>query len=173
MVGAWQTLGRMDTQVIILFGSGTLAVALFVVMQRRLGPLKPSIIRAQLSFTEQQFRAILDKWGPTGVERFSSHFPLDYFFLLSYAVFGFTFGSWLIPSSASSPLWKLAVQWVLPVAAVCDAVENILHQWFIRAVPNSLPKASYLVSGIASTLKWVLSCIFPFLVVSVILGNVT
>ncbi|AOW12749.1 hypothetical protein LPB72_17240 [Hydrogenophaga crassostreae] len=136
------------------------SASLFVAMRCRLGLLKPGIVLLQFTFTEGAFRRVLERWGQDGVRRFSSHFPLDYGFLTAYAVFGASLGTWVsgnaVPGMASAAL----LPWLLPGAAVFDAVENQFHQRHVDAVPGSLPRACFLAAGLAASAKWLLILAF-------------
>lgn len=126
-------------------------LALFIAMQRRLGKLQPNIVWVQLTFSEARFRALIERWGPEGRERFRSHFPLDYCFLLCYGCLGFLLGQ--------------PQPWILPLAAACDALENLLHQCFLSAAPGSLPRQAFLLAGLAASGKWLLILSFVGLLV--------
>ena len=180
VAGAWRhtvgaslarTLGRMQAVVVVIVASGTASIALFIALQRHLGKLKPSLFWAQVTFTERQFRAVVEQWGPEGFARFRTHFALDYLFLASYGTFGFTLGLWLQSQSTAAPVYEAIAMWALPVAAVFDAIENMLHQRFAIAAPYSLPKIAFFAAGASSTTKWVLSLAFPLLAAWVALRN--
>ena len=140
----------MQTAEVVSVVFGTAAVALFFAMNRRVGSLSPGLLRAQFTFTERQFRSVIDQWGPEGLAQFRSHFVLDYWFLACYWLFGVALGF----------AQQSAVPWLLPAAAVFDAIENLLHQRFATAAPNSLPKIAFLAAGVSSSMKWALSAAF-------------
>jgi hypothetical protein len=161
----------MEATVVVAAASGAAAVALFVAMQRRLGHLKPNLFWAQVTFTERQFRAVVEKWGEQGLARFGAHFGLDYCFLVSYGLFGWSLGSWLQSGSGAGAFCQSAALWALPIAAVFDAIENVFHQRFMASPPYSLPGAAFLASGLASSVKWLLSLVFPLAAACVALRN--
>lgn len=134
--------------------SGLAAVALFIAMQRRLGRLSPSIVSLQLSFSEAGFRAVLDAWKERGVDRFRSHFPLDYLFLVTYAVFGLACGSWIVESLGASGLAAAILPWLLPAAAAFDLAENMLHQRLLAAMPGAVAEPVFAVAGCVASIKW-------------------
>jgi hypothetical protein len=153
----------MQATLVAAAASGIAALALFVATQRRLGTLKPNLFCAQVTFTERQFRAVIEQWGSEGLTRFRSHFALDYCFLACYGLFGFALGSYLQSGSMAAPFYRSALPWVLPAAAFFDAIENICHQRFLVAAPYSLPKFAFIVAGMSSSAKWLLSLVFLFL----------
>ncbi|TAF83928.1 MAG: hypothetical protein EAZ54_04185 [Curvibacter sp.] len=123
-----------------------------------LAPLQPSVVALQLTVTPDAFAQVLQTWGPDGVQRFRKHLPVDVLLLLSYGAAGYlsvrrtrffpALPTWL-------PLQKVAL--LLPMAAVCDAGENLLH-WMLTgsdALPVPPSAAWYLAAGIFATLKWV------------------
>lgn len=148
----------MQATVIPIAALAIAATALFIAMQRRLGKLQPNIVWVQLTFSEARFRAVIERWGPEGRERFRSHFPLDYCFLLCYGWLGFLLGQALRSAAIGQ-----ALCWVLPLAAACDALENLLHQRFLAAAPGSLPRQAFVLAGLASSAKWLLILAYPLL----------
>ena len=147
---------HLNTLAVIAGLFGGAAIALYVVILRRLGPLRPNIVRLQLTFSERSFRRVLTSWGEAGVGRFQSHFALDYAFLACYAAFGVAAGSWLVAHATVPSLGHAVLPWLWPAAAVFDAVENKLHKALTGAEPGSLPPAPFLAAGIAATAKWLL-----------------
>ena len=147
---------HLNTLAVIAGLFGGAAIALYVVMLRRLGPLRPNIVRLQLTFSEPSFRQVLVSWGEAGVRRFQSHFALDYAFLVCYAVFGVAAGSWLVTHVAVPNPSHALVPWLWPAAAIFDVVENKLHQALTPAEPGSQPPALFLLAGMAATAKWLL-----------------
>lgn len=140
----------MEKAAVVSVVFGTAAVALFITITCRLWRLRPGLLGAQFTFTERHFRSVVDQWGPEGLARFRSHFVLDYCFLACYGLFGLALGFAL----------QSAVPWILPAAAVFDAIENLLHQRFATAAPNSLPKIAFLAAGVSSSMKWALIAAF-------------
>jgi hypothetical protein len=125
-------------------------LALVIYLRR----LQPPIVSAQLTYTEQGFRAVLVRWSPDGRERFRRHFAADYVFILLYGASGWLWGEGL---QASRPAGLLAdaLALLLPAAAVFDCVENLLHQCFLRAKPGTLPAWLFALAGGAATAKFV------------------
>ena len=123
-----------------------------------LTPLQPGVVALQLTFTPDAFAQVLQTWGPEGVQRFRKHLPVDVLLLLSYGVAGYlsvrrtrffdSLQTWL-------PLHWVAL--LLPMAAVCDAGENLLHSMLTGADALSAPPSGawYLAAGVFATFKWV------------------
>jgi len=135
---------------------GAVGALLFAAMALYLAPLDPGILSLQFAFDETTFKAILAQWGPAGVARFRAHFVADFAFLGCYGLFGYLLASRTAFLDGLPPLAKAAGAHALPVAAVADAVENVL-QWHLSAVATPAPPpALYLAAGAASSLKWLL-----------------
>lgn len=144
----------------LVIGSGVVGAVIFGAMIRVVGALDPSVGAIQFTFTEAAFRRILDAWGPEGRVRFATHFTYDYVFLGCFGLFGWALGAWLA-GRLERPRWLRALlPWVMPAAAVGDAVEDVLQQSLAAAIPGSRPALAYLVAGVAATLKWALIAMF-------------
>ena len=143
----------------LLWLVGLCNVLLFAGMTVLLAPLKPGILALQCSFTCESFRAVLAAWGEAGLRRYRAHLPVDCIFLLGYAAFGY-----LWATQATLPAWAVALApWVLPAAAVCDALENLVHLRLARAGVSAAP-GWYAFTGTCSALKWALVFVFAGLV---------
>ncbi len=132
---------------------GTLAIALFVGIGVYLLPLDPSILHLQFSFGEHAFNAVLSEWQPVGTARYRAHFPADFLFLGAYGVFGFLFGRERSQALVAQPKLAAGLTWSLPVAAVADALEDMLHLALTASDPPTNP-ALYALSGTAASFKW-------------------
>jgi len=117
-----------------------------------LRPLKPGIVRAQLTYSEASFREVLARWSPEALRRFRAHFVADYAFILVYAAAGW---AWWQATPPTHPLGQL-LPWLLPGAALCDVSENLLHQQFLRSAPGSLPSVVFAAAGLAASFKFAL-----------------
>lgn len=123
-----------------------------------LAPLQPSVVALQFTFTPDAFAQVLQAWGPEGVQHFRTHLPVDGFLLLSYGVAGY----WAVARTRFfEPLAKrLPLRWVallLPLAALCDAGENLLH-WGLTgddALAAPAVAAWYMAAGLCAAFKWV------------------
>ncbi|MFY8041292.1 MAG: hypothetical protein ACOVOD_00015 [Rhodoferax sp.] len=122
-----------------------------------LAPLQPSLVALQFTFTPEAFGQVLQAWGPEGVQRFRNHLPVDGLLLLSYSAAGYLA---VTRTRLFEPLeTRLPLQWVallLPLAALCDAGENLLHWWLTGGDPlSSLVGTSwYWAAGLCATFKW-------------------
>ena len=106
---------------------------------RLVGSLEPNILALQLSFSGQAFWAVASAWGPEGVRQYLDHFPYDF-------VHPFVYGGMGLVWVRDTPLfagWSAGVRrywaWSLPVAGVCDLVENVLHIVLLSSVPEMDP----------------------------------
>jgi len=143
---------------------GVFTTLLFGVMAIHAAPLVPSIPAIQFSFSEASFRAVLAQWQPDGVARFTWHFAIDFPFLVSYGYFGFRLGQHESFHLKRSTLLKSLLSWTLPLAAVMDAAENLLHLALVHAA-MAIPAALYFVAGVVATSKWVLIVAFVLAIV--------
>lgn len=122
---------------------GASALALLLGLAIYLRPLAPSVVALQLSFDRSAFEAVLGAWGASGVALYRSHFGADFVLLLLYGLFGLS-------------LRRRALSGALVVAALADAVENLLHLRLTDLTEGNAaaPTALYALAGAAATLKW-------------------
>lgn len=148
----------------LLWGLGLGAACLLVGMAYYLRDLKPALVAAQLTFSRDAFEAVLSTWPAEGLRRFSQHFAADYVFLAAYGAFGWLLGRrlavWNAPGAQVLP-------WLLPVAAVLDLAENVLHQFFVGMRPLGTHEVLYFVAGVSALFKFVLILAFALLAVYV------
>lgn len=150
----------------LLWLIGLCDVLLFAGMVLLLAPLKPGILALQCSFRRESFGAVLAAWGEAGLRRYRAHLPVDCIFLLGYAAFGH-----LWAGQATLPAWAAAwAPWVLPAAAVFDALENLLHLRLARRGVSAAP-GWYAFTGTCSALKWALVLVFAGLVPASLWGR--
>lgn len=148
-----------------LWLTGLGALGLFAALLVALAPLEPGVLALQMAHTPRRFGAVVHQWSPAQLARYRAHLPFDGLLLLLYGSFG-----WLLAAHtrvlASLPPWlqRLAVPW-LPAAALCDAIENLLHGWLTEA-PRLGVAALYPLSTGCSLLKWFLLAGFALLVVA-------
>lgn len=132
---------------------GAAAAALFVAMGVYLRPLRPNIVRIQLTFSESAFRAVHETWSGEARRRFAAHFRVDDLFLVLYGLFG-----WLLAAEHAAGHPSVsgagALAWLLPAAALCDAIENRLHRRFIATAPGALAAQWFPLAGAAASAKW-------------------
>ncbi|MBZ0132346.1 MAG: hypothetical protein M9884_02845 [Rhodocyclaceae bacterium] len=138
---------------------GLSTAALFVGIAVYLLPLTPSVVGLQFTFSEPAFLAVLQNWGSDGIARFRAHFVADYALLVCYGAFGFVFARRTGVLSECSPMWRGALTWALPLAALADAIENALHLYLSSGAPH-VETALYPAAGGAATLKWLLIGVF-------------
>lgn len=122
-----------------------------------LAPLQPSVVALQLTFGPEAFAQVLQAWGPEGVQRFRYHLPVDGLLLLGYGIAGYLA---VVRTRFFEPLaTALPLHWVaglLPLAAVCDAGENLLHGVLTQATAVAAPWAPawYAAAGLCASFKW-------------------
>ncbi|MDZ7919218.1 hypothetical protein [Rhodoferax sp.] len=132
-------------------------VLLFIGLGVYLAPLQPSVVALQLTFTPEAFTQVLHAWGPEGVQRFRNHLAFDGLMLLSYGAAGYLAVArtrFFEPLAQQMPLRWVAL--LLPLAAVWDAGENVLHWGLTGGDVLTLPCAFvlYYIAGLCATLKW-------------------
>ena len=124
-----------------------------------LAPLQPGVVALQLTWTPESFAAVLQAWGPEGIPRFRRHLPVDGLLLLSYGAMGYlAVARTRFFEPLSTRFATRHVAWLLPLAAVCDAAENLLH-WYLtsEAVLShtvGVSAAWYAVAGCCAAGKW-------------------
>lgn len=143
--------------------SGLLVVVLAVVTFWMTAGLQPGVTVLQFAWTPRGFGEIVHVWSPGDLARYRLHLPVDSLLLLAYGSFG-----WLLATRtalfASLPgRVRVAARFVLPLAAVFDAVENALHAW-LTEMPRFGMHGLYLLSTTCSALKWALLFGFAALV---------
>ena len=139
--------------------SGLLALLLLIGLAVFLAPLQPDVLALQMSFSARRFGEVVHAWGDAGLARFRQHLPWDGALLLAYGFFGYLLSlrsSLFRPAdapagSAPSPRER----WLLPAAALCDALENLLHGWLTAAPRFDVPWLYACAAGLAS-MKWLL-----------------
>ena len=138
---------------------GAASLLLFAGLAAWLAPLEPGVLRLQFAFTPRAFGTVIHLWSAEDLARYRAHFPWDFLLLGGYAAFGFLFARRAplftrLPASA-----RTGAAWLLPLAAVFDAVENAFHLWLTAAPRFGVPQA-YALSALASTAKWLLLVAF-------------
>lgn len=124
-----------------------------------LGPQAEDILRFQTTFSPSSFWQIVDAWGAEGKARYLAHFPYDALHALIYGVLGLVI-TICTPLFGSAWHWprRLAVA-ALPVAALCDLVENYGHETLLRDAPGVDPGLIPLAAAFASA-KWLIVALF-------------
>ena len=110
--------------------TGIAALLLFMGLAVYLSPLQPNIVALQFAFNAEAFRTILGQWGPEGVALFRPHLPVDVVLLVAYGTFGYLLTTRTRVFAEYTSLWRLRVAVLMPVAAVADAAEDLLH-WYL------------------------------------------
>lgn len=118
-----------------------------------LSPLQPNILALQLTFTPGSFQAVLDAWHPEGVQLFRSHLLPDGLLLICYGAYGYLLTIQTRLFESQSDKRKMILAWLMPVAAICDAVENFLH-WYLTALNEFAGHFWYALAGLSSMLKF-------------------
>jgi len=137
------------------------ALTLFTGISLYLLPLEPNLLALQFSFTPNDFQAVIAQWQGEDLQRFKWHFWADFALLLCYGLWGYQWGhraAWLKHGS-----YPNALAWLLPLAAVSDALENLLQLYLLQQ--PTAPAALYALAGMAALLKWLLLTSFALLMV--------
>jgi MYXO-CTERM domain-containing protein len=139
---------------------GIAALLLLAGLAWFLAPLEPGVVSLQLAYTPRVFGEIVHTWSPEDLARYRAHFPFDFVLLLSYGCFGWRWvrqsGLFATPGAAA---------WALPLAAACDAAENLFHLWLTEA-PRFGVAWAYAVSAGFAGAKWLLVLGFAGLVLA-------
>ena len=149
----------------LLWLSGLAALALLATLAWTLAPLQPGVVALQLAFTPGAFGGIVHAWPVEHLQRYLAHLPWDGVLLVCYGSFGWLLATRTRVFEACPPALRRAARWLLPWAALFDAVENLLHAWLASAPRFGVPWA-YALSATASSLKWLLLLAFAGLTAS-------
>lgn len=106
------------------------------------------ILSHQTTFSPEEFQAILNSWGPENVQRFLSHYYLDFIHPVLYFVFLACCLSWAWSKNIKA--WMLA----LPlIAAIGDEFENLFQ---ISITLDWVPHNSvwFYIGAASSRMKW-------------------
>lgn len=147
--------------------SGLLVVAFGAVTFWMVSGLQPGVTVLQFAWTPRGFGEIVHVWSPEDLARYRLHLPVDSLLLLAYGSFGWLLATRTALFAALPGHSRVAARFVLPLAAVCDAVENVLHAW-LTEMPRFGLHGLYLLSTTCSALKWALLFGFAALVLWVL-----
>ena len=139
----------------LLWLSGIATVALFCGIAWYLASLEPGALALQLAFTPRAFGAIVHVWSEAQLARYRAHLPFDFALIAAYATFGYRLVTHSDVFVGCGHRLKRAAAWCLPLAGVCDGVENLFHLWLTAAPRFGVPMA-YAASAGCSLLKWLL-----------------
>jgi len=142
---------------------GILTAAVYVGIGIYLRRIGLGILAIQFTFSEAAFHRVLSRWAPGELQRYRAHFVADYVFIALYAAFGWLLAQALLPAEKTASAFVAAL---LPLAALCDICENLLHQRFLRSPPCKVPGYWHRLAGLASCAKWMLIAAFTYLMAS-------
>jgi hypothetical protein len=152
-------MAAQDSSALLLKWAVVACAVLFAGLGVFLAPLHPSVVALQFTYSPEAFAAVLQTWGPDGVVRFRQHLTVDGLLLLSYGSAGYLAAGRTRLFASLTHYVRLAF-WalLLPLAAVFDAGENLLHWWLTGAdVLNgtvTLPSMTYFAAGLCASAKW-------------------
>lgn len=144
-----QHKNRMSLTSILGWITFMLGITLYFILHK----VSPSILKLQFTFNEKAFQAIVGQWTDDDKAKINSHFLLDYAFLVAYGSFGYFLALNLIQSSG---LIASVALFVMPIATICDVIENLLHQKLLSAGQVSLSSKLFFAAGLFASLKWLL-----------------
>lgn len=144
--------------------TGLAALALFAGLAWYLAPLQPNIVTLQFAFTPAAFGAVIHSWPAEHLARYRAHFGADFVLLACYGAFGYLCAARTRLFAALAAGLQRAAKLALPLAAVFDAAENLLHLW-LTAVPRFGTDAVYASAALAAGAKWALLLAFAALAV--------
>lgn len=139
--------------------SGLTALALLAGLAWYLAPLEPGVLALQLAGTPRAFGEIVHVWSAADLTRYRNHLPVDFALLAAYGAFGYLFGTRTGVFRVRSAPYRRLGTWLLPAAALFDAMENALH-WWLTEVPRFGVPLAYALSAGFSWLKWILVIAF-------------
>lgn len=103
------------------------ACALFGGLAWYLGPLASDVLTLQLAFSPRVFAQVVHAWTPEMLARYRQHLVWDFALLLSYGAFGYLLALRTRLFAPLGPSLGRLATWWLPLAAVCDACEDLLQ----------------------------------------------
>ena len=144
--------------------TGLASMALLGGLAWYLSPLQPGVVALQLAFTPRAFGRIVHGWSSEHLQRYLVHLPVDGLLLVCYGAFGYLLATRTALFRRTSLRVQQGARWLLPLAALFDAVENLMHAWLASAPRFGVPWA-YAASATSSSLKWLLLLAFAALVI--------
>lgn len=133
--------------------AGLASAALLAYLTWFLSALEPGVLALQFAFSPRAFAEVVHQWSAEDLARYRAHLPIDGLLLLSYALFGILVATRTRLFSGGGPAAMRRAAAVLPAAALCDALENLMHWWLTGAPRFGVPWAYALAAGLSS-LKW-------------------
>lgn len=142
---------------VLLFGLLFLASQTNLILH--LSPLRPSIFMLQLSFTADSFWHVIEQWGTPGVAIYRAHFVFDNIHPFIYGAFGYLIvASTPLFTSMHPVAYRLSLL-VLPIAGLCDLLENVAHNHLL-SLPHGADSPIIPLSALCSLIKWGLATAF-------------
>jgi hypothetical protein len=142
---------------------GAASLLLFAALAAWLAPLEPGVLRLQFAFTPRAFGTVIHLWSAEDLARYRAHFPWDFLLLAGYAAFGWLFVRRSPLFAGHAPVARTVAVWLLPAAALCDAIENAFHLW-LTAAPRFGLAPIYALSALGAAAKWALLFAFAIAV---------
>lgn len=132
----------------------------FCYWQHRIGlivaGLKPNLVWFQLTLSAKRYFEIVNGWSPEDLQRYRAHFAPDMLHPLIYGLLGWVAVRTSPVYASLSPRAFRLWQWVLPLAAAFDYLENAC-QLRLLAVPQGTEDWLVPLSGACSAIKWLLA----------------
>lgn len=151
-----------------VWASGLIALGLFAGLAWYLAPLEPGVVALQLAFTPTAFTEIISLWSAEDLLRYRRHLLVDFLLLAAYGWFGYGLATRTGVFASSSESLRPLATWLLPLAALFDAAENVLHGW-LTGEPRLGAPLAYAASAGFSSLKWALILGFCLLLACVLI----
>ncbi len=149
---------------------GVAALLLFAALAAWLAPLDPGVLQLQLAFSPRAFGTVIHRWSAEDLARYRAHLPWDFLLLGCYAAFGWLFVRRAPLFAGHAPGARTLAAWLLPAAALCDAIENAFHLW-LTAVPRFGMAPIYALSALGAAAKWALLFAFAIAVLHALAGR--
>lgn len=136
------------------------AVSLVTVTNWRLRHLDPSHLRAQFVFRANDFQEIASSWRSRGQLQIYRRFVVvDFVTLVCYGAFGYFWAS-TAPEFAVLAGSHQSAALLLPIAALADACENLLHLRFTTTQAPPASPLAYPLAGVLSLVKFLAIVVF-------------
>ena len=133
---------------------GWIAATLYVVMVIYLLRVRPTILSLQFTFSPGAFHSVVAAWSEAASSRIRNHYFLDFPFLVSYGLFGYFLVEETSLFAHLSHAMRNVAQWLLPFAAVVDAMENMLQISILRRPRSTILPHYYVFSGVFAVIKF-------------------
>lgn len=147
----------MSRAVALLAVAAVLIVANNVALRR----LRPHHLAPQAARNAEAFRAIVEQWSRDGMlGAYRTWLWIDFATLAGYGIGGTLWTQGDAAVAALAPALRAVLPCLPTLAAVADAVENVLHLRLTSPRRAGMPDAAYALARVASLTKFALIGVF-------------